>query len=159
MCSCHVPGRAQLSRKVKMEKMGNRLNLKSDNGFDSSSVRSVSDGDAQSDRSARSTQSSRSARYVMAFSKPSMVMICPIMKAYRWQLANFQAGGEKNFQIFLFIFLVCREGPGVLGMPTVFNNTRSQTPDRLSSSSDTRRVRVSNTSKRPATLWGKKGSI
>lgn len=42
------------------------------------------------------------------------------------------------------------------GMPTVLNNMRSQTPDRLSSSSDTRRVRVSNTSTRPAALCEKK---
>ncbi|XP_056900612.1 synaptotagmin-like protein 5 isoform X2 [Takifugu flavidus] len=48
--------------KGKMEKMGNRLNVKPENGFDSSSVRSVSDGDARSERSVRSTQSSRSAR-------------------------------------------------------------------------------------------------
>lgn len=69
-----------------------------------------------------------------------------------------QFGGRKwknfpKFQIFLFIFLVCREGLESSGMPTVFNNTRSQTPDRLSSSSDTRRVRVSNTSTHPAALW------
>lgn len=38
-------------------------------------------------------------------------------------------------------------------MPTVLHNTRSQTPDRLSSSSDTRRVRVSNTSTHPPALW------
>lgn len=64
-----------------------------------------------------------------------------------------------EFQIFLFVFLVCREGLGVMessGMPTVLNNTRSQTPDRHSSSSDTRRVRVSNTSARPAALWEKR---
>lgn len=50
-----------------MEKMGNRLNVKPENGCDSSSVRSVSDGDARSERSVRSTQSSRSARYPTAF--------------------------------------------------------------------------------------------
>lgn len=54
-----------------MEKMGNRLNLRSENGFDGSSARSVSDVDAQSDRSARSTQSSPSGRYVTAFSRTS----------------------------------------------------------------------------------------
>lgn len=51
----------------------------------------------------------------------------------------------------------CSQGLGVLessGRPTVLNNTRSRTVDRLSSSSDTRRVRVSNTSTCPAALWG-----
>uniref|UniRef100_A0A674MLF2 Synaptotagmin-like protein 5 n=1 Tax=Takifugu rubripes TaxID=31033 RepID=A0A674MLF2_TAKRU len=44
--------------------------------------------------------------------------------------------------IFLFIFLGCRDSSGLLessGMPTVINNVRSTTPDRLSSCSDTRR--------------------
>ncbi|XP_011606296.2 synaptotagmin-like protein 5 isoform X3 [Takifugu rubripes] len=89
---------ARRRRKVKMEKMGNRLNVKPENGFDSSSVRSVSDGDARSERSVRSTQSSRSARDSSGLLESS-------------------------------------------GMPTVINNVRSTTPDRLSSCSDTRRVR------------------
>lgn len=57
------------------------------------------------------------------------------------------------------VSLRCRDGPGLLessGMPTVLNNVRSQTPDRLSSCSDTRRVRVSNTSTHPAAHWQKK---
>ncbi|XP_029699991.1 synaptotagmin-like protein 5 isoform X2 [Takifugu rubripes] len=87
---------ARRRRKVKMEKMGNRLNVKPENGFDSSSVRSVSDGDARSERSVRSTQSSRSARDSSGLLESS-------------------------------------------GMPTVINNVRSTTPDRLSSCSDTRR--------------------
>lgn len=65
-----------------------------------------------------------------------------------------------EFQIFLLIFLVCRDAPGLLepsGMLTVLNNARSQTPDRLSSCSDTRRVRVSNTSTRPSSSLREKG--
>ncbi|XP_035030133.1 synaptotagmin-like protein 5 isoform X3 [Hippoglossus stenolepis] len=85
-------------RKERMNKKGNRLTLKPHNGVDSASVRSGSDGDAQSLRSVRSAPSPRSNR-----------------------------GG-----------VVAVESSG---MPTVLNNMRSQTPDRLSSASDNRRVR------------------
>ncbi|XP_069389393.1 synaptotagmin-like protein 5 isoform X3 [Paralichthys olivaceus] len=85
-------------KKERMNKKGNRLTLKPHNGVDSASVRSGSDGDAQSVRSVRSAPSPRSNR-----------------------------GGA-----------VAVESSG---MPTVLNNLRSQTPDRLSTASDNRRVR------------------
>ncbi|XP_042351230.1 synaptotagmin-like protein 5 isoform X2 [Plectropomus leopardus] len=47
---------------MKMDKKGNRLNLKPDNGGDSGSARSASDGDAQSVRSVHSAPSPRSNR-------------------------------------------------------------------------------------------------
>ncbi|XP_053295504.1 synaptotagmin-like protein 5 isoform X2 [Pleuronectes platessa] len=49
-------------RKERMNKKGNRLTLKPHNGVDSASVRSGSDGDVQSERSARSAPSPRSNR-------------------------------------------------------------------------------------------------
>ncbi|XP_062258855.1 synaptotagmin-like protein 5 isoform X3 [Platichthys flesus] len=49
-------------RKERMNKKGNRLTLKPHNGVDSASVRSGSDGDVQSVRSARSAPSPRSNR-------------------------------------------------------------------------------------------------
>ncbi|KAF0026577.1 hypothetical protein F2P81_021314 [Scophthalmus maximus] len=55
-------GAARKKGRMKMNKKGKRLALKPENGVDSVSVRSVSDGDAQSVRSARSAMSPRSNR-------------------------------------------------------------------------------------------------
>ncbi|KAK5861156.1 hypothetical protein PBY51_022572 [Eleginops maclovinus] len=87
---------ARRKGRMKMEKKGNRKAMKPENGVDSASVKTVSDGDAQSGRSVCSAPSPRSNSVVALESS---------------------------------------------GMPTVLNNLRSQTLDRSSSLSDSRRVR------------------
>lgn len=82
---------------LKMDKRGNRPNLKPENGVDSLSVKAASDGDAQSVRSVRSAPSPRSRGGVVAVESS--------------------------------------------GTPTILNNMRSQTLDRSSTPSDSRRVR------------------
>ncbi|XP_010775538.1 synaptotagmin-like protein 5 isoform X3 [Notothenia coriiceps] len=89
---------ARRKGRMKMEKKANRKAMKPENGVDSASVKTVSDGDAQSVRSVCSAPSPRSNR------------------------------GS----------VVALESSGV---PTVPNNLRSQTPDRSSTPSDSRRVR------------------
>ncbi|XP_075870651.1 synaptotagmin-like protein 5 isoform X1 [Nelusetta ayraudi] len=84
--------------RMKMNKKGSRLTPKSENGVDSLSLRSASDGDALSERSLPSSPSPRANRRSSAALESS-------------------------------------------GIPAVPNNLRSQTPDRLSSCSDNRRVR------------------
>lgn len=46
-------------RRIKINKKGSRLTLKSENGIDGLSFRSASDGDAQSERSTPSPHSNR----------------------------------------------------------------------------------------------------
>lgn len=83
---------------MRMDKRGSRPSLKPENGVDSASLKSASDGDGHSVQSARSAPSPRSNR-----------------------------GG-----------VVALESSGT---PTILNNLRSQTPDRSSTPSNSRRVR------------------
>lgn len=83
--------------KMKMDKRGTRQNLKPENGVDSVSLKSASDGDAQSVYSARSAPTPRTRDGLVALE--------------------------------------------LSGTPTILNNLRSQTPERSSTPSDTRRVR------------------
>ncbi|XP_049905082.1 synaptotagmin-like protein 5 isoform X1 [Epinephelus moara] len=53
---------ARRKGRMKLDKRGNRSNLKQDNGVDSASAKSASDGDAQSVRSVHSAPSPRSSR-------------------------------------------------------------------------------------------------
>ncbi|CAN9497627.1 unnamed protein product [Ophioblennius macclurei] len=89
---------ARRKGRMKADKKASRSNLKPENGVDSVSVKSPSDGDARSVRSVRSTPSPRSSR-------GSAVAV------------------ESS------------------GLPTVPNNLRTQTPDKLSTPSSSRRVR------------------
>ncbi|XP_036966697.1 synaptotagmin-like protein 5 isoform X1 [Acanthopagrus latus] len=58
----HVKGGAKRKGRMKLDKKGIRPTLKPENGVDSASVKSVSDGDAQSARSVRSAPSPRTKR-------------------------------------------------------------------------------------------------
>lgn len=59
ICVCGI-------RRLKLDKKGNRVALKPENGVDGASVRSASDGDAQSELSAQSTPSPLSNRSLFA---------------------------------------------------------------------------------------------